>query len=145
MIRDIQYRCNTCGHVFDRPTVCLGDRYQPDCYECPSCHGDDYEPVFECSRCGELFNEEDLYYGICEGCLRELAKDKELAFAYGEKNKCGEFYGTGGGELNGLIAFSWDATDANNELFKSITEQDAVEYCMEDKYQFASFVREYDV
>ena len=145
MIRDIQYRCNRCGRVFDRPTLIRGDFFSPDEYECPSCRSDDYEPVFECTRCEELFHEEDLYNGICEGCLRELAKDRELAFAFGERNKCGEFYGKGGGELNGLIAYAWDATDANNELFKSVTEQDAEEYCMDDIYEFASFVQEYEI
>lgn len=144
MIRDIQYRCNRCGHVFDRPTLIRGDFYSPDTCECPSCRSDDYEPVFECSRCEELFPEEDLYYGICEGCLRELAKDKELAFAYGENNSVSKFWDDDG-KLNGLIAYAWNSTDANNELFKSVTEKDAEEYCMEDKYEFASFVQEYDV
>lgn len=65
------YRCLDCGEVFE------------DYELCPCCGGD-CEELFECPECGEKFEQEFIENGVCENCLKNLAKDLEMCCEVGK-------------------------------------------------------------
>lgn len=72
-----QCKCTSCGYVFDfedRTVVKESHGFNDGFYEtfscCPNCGGDWVDAV-DCFKCGETFEEGELYSGWCEKCLRE--------------------------------------------------------------------------
>ena len=76
------YLCMDCCHVFDEPVYKPPTRF--DGYSelrlCPHCGRSDITYAAHCERCGEVFPEDDLSYGICQKC------EDEVEGAYAEYN-----------------------------------------------------------
>ena len=84
--------CTDCGYVFDyedRTVVKESHGFNDGFYEtfscCPNCGGDWVDAV-DCCKCGETFEEGELYDGWCEKCLRETI-NYDTFFEYCEANK----------------------------------------------------------
>lgn len=41
--------------------------------ECPFCHSTDLVEAKQCEECGEWYDEDDVYDGICDKCLNDKA------------------------------------------------------------------------
>ena len=87
-----QCKCTDCGYVFDfedRTVVKESHGFDDGFYEtfscCPNCGGNWVDAV-DCCKCGETFEEGELYDGWCEKCLRETI-NYDTFFEYCEANK----------------------------------------------------------
>ncbi len=69
------YICKECNFKFDEPMAIVerhgfNDGFAEHFHVCPNCAGD-YEELFECDKCGAECEEDELYNGLCEKCLRD--------------------------------------------------------------------------
>ena len=91
----MMFKCCECGHLFE-------EGEQAEWYEnygaeigsekfcgCPLCRGG-YECVYQCKKCGKWHDEDDLYEGWCEECLRETI-NFDTFFEYCEANKKNQY------------------------------------------------------
>lgn len=129
--------CLHCGAEFESP---LRDYdYATGHFDdsCPNCGSEDIEEAAECEECGAVKSAETIerYDGLCEDCIREKAADLETAFRYGMDNKVTI-------EVNGLIASAWSTFQMEMELLRSVTQDDAVRYCMDDYGDFAYWLKQ---
>ena len=95
----MMYRCCECGNLFEEGEQAVWEeRHGLDSppYEklsgCPVCKGD-YEEVYQCKECGAWHYEDELYYGLCEKCLRETI-NYDTFFEYCEANKDEQYLDT---------------------------------------------------
>ena len=65
--------CANCGEVFEELYHYTMPLTKDDFYGCPRCGAvGGFREISNCSGCGEVFDEEDLYSGFCEDCLRKF-------------------------------------------------------------------------
>lgn len=106
------YRCADCGAVFDEPRRCYGEMLEhfgfpcrePDLKICPSCGGDSFEEVCQCSVCGAWLPEDEMEAWedeanedsgfLCEDCagklLRQFSNVVEAHFTPWERSYLAE-------------------------------------------------------
>lgn len=136
------YKCNVCGAEFETPREVTEREREEDGFIhvwvdslCPSCGDDDFDEVEECTECGQLCAE--LYNGICEDCLTELAYDSDTVWFYGQDNKVSR-------DINGVVSWLLDNDeDFEAYLLKYFDKAEAyekAEYCLQDKYEFSNFI-----
>lgn len=147
------YKCDNCGCEFEEPY-----KLQEDTGEifnvCPDCKETDYYELETCKICGEYFNQDELWNGMCEQCLKDEFEvhrglkfvechktDFYLDYLYGIKTS----YRTGMNKKLGdlikliendyLTSFDWeDDLNGNIKLLR--------EYCLDDLSDWAAFVEE---
>lgn len=78
------YRCDNCRQVFADP---VADKGEPPVSYCPWCGDDSFFPVEACTECGVYFAENELFDGLCLGCLRKTI-DYPAALAYMLTREC---------------------------------------------------------
>ena len=104
------YECLICDrrfHEFDVQTDEFGNKKAV----CPYCKGD-IEDLYECKVCGEMFTDDELTSGVCDGCIYEdVTFDRCLRYgADCEENIA----------INGFIASVLDAETINRILAEEI-------------------------
>lgn len=87
MIEGGLYICNDCGAVFENPKKICGhgtytrhDWDSPDEYVCPACGSDYFSQASRCEECKDVYADDYLTYGLCECCIKELAKKHAVDF-----------------------------------------------------------------
>ena len=135
--------CLHCGHEFEEIHAKNYDSATGTWEEyCPNCGSEDFEEAEKCEKCGEWHISDKVANGICEDCLTE-ASTPQNAYAWGEHEKQGV-------ELNGFVAWAFTADEINsillNELMKSkdLADKYARDYCMDDAWMFANYLKEED-
>lgn len=133
--------CMHCGHEFEEPQKDYdrGTGHMDEC--CPNCGSEDFEEAAECEICGTTHSVDALENGVCKDCLEKRAT-LENAYAYGEKYRTSI-------EINGLLAYAFDAKEIEGFLRMVLREsrykdRDARNFCMDDPYEFAKFIKEED-
>ena len=115
------YRCLECGHIFEegeqaRWSESRGEFWGSPCSEemsgCPLCKGD-YEETVKCEVCGSEHLEDELFGGVCEGCIDEYRKDFNSCYeiSLGEKEEI---------KINSLLASLFEPSDIEAILIKHI-------------------------
>lgn len=139
------YICLHCGHSFDEPHNRYNRRWSDSddsAAYCPNCGSEDFEEAEKCEKCGEWHIADKVSNGICENCLTKSATVSN-AFAWGNKDKQGV-------ELNGFIAWAFTPDEIEsvllNDLMKSkdLANKYARDYCMDDAWMFAQYLKEED-
>lgn len=143
------YVCNRCGEVTDELesyTEMHGaegtSNYGPITFD-KECHcGGNFVEAKQCNLCGEWFDPDTLYDGICEDCLKK-ATTEENAYKLGEE--CKESV-----EINGFLKSVFD-TDEIEQILKNAYEdlpqyyknRDATNYCLDDIEAFAETLNQW--
>lgn len=71
------YQCDECKKTFEANEIerWVDERVGDSClysYHCPHCKSEEFGEVVECSRCGQEWNENELSYGLCPDCQKEI-------------------------------------------------------------------------
>ena len=137
------FKCIHCGHEFEDIDARNYDSASGTWEEyCPNCGSEDFKEAEKCEECGEWRIADKVVNGMCEDCLKKAATVPN-AFAYGNRDKHGV-------ELNGFIAWAFTADEIEsvllNELMKSkdLAAKYAKDYCMDDSWMFAEYLKEED-
>lgn len=116
------YSCNECGELFAEPETFYDDvPYGSQTVRCesgsgcPYCSGN-YSNVVECEWCGEFSNENKVYSGLCEDCIKEKCNTFEQLFQFAKTI-------TPEGEVNALITHLIGDTDKLNLFFEMVIKQ----------------------
>ena len=107
-----RYKCDRCGKEFDELDF-VTEPHGEKVVCCPYCHGW-FEEVYECKICGEHYTEDELYGGVCDGCIYENV-DLNKCFQLGAD--CEESIA-----INGFIASVFDTDQINYILMQKIKE-----------------------
>lgn len=93
MIHHDAWICNECGRTFSEPKkIPHGGGYDEEpWYECPFCGSDDYTLADYCVLCECVFPDEKLSYGLCEECVKKLAKDYANEYVTSDINVFDDF------------------------------------------------------
>lgn len=115
------YSCNECGELFAEPETIYDDvpygSQMVRCASgsvCPYCNGD-YSNAVQCDECGDYTNENELYGGLCEYCIKEKCKTFEQLFQFAKTI-------TPEGEVNALIKHLIGDTDKLNDFFELVVK-----------------------
>ncbi len=136
------YICMRCGNHFEEIDRKHYDNSTGVWEEyCPNCGSEDFEEARHCIKCDEWFpiddtNKPDNYMigSICKDCLtKRMTVDN--AFRYGNARKVVPEEG-----LNSFIYHSWSRYNAENELVKSCTPEDARRFISDDLYDFSEWL-----
>jgi len=144
--------CKKCGRVLQDSDLVLHKDYEDGvCYDstvCCPCGSEDLVEAERCEECGEYFPADELYDGICKGCLKqEMTVDNAL--------KCGE---EGGARqtisVNGFLASCFSEDEINRILEEKLQNLidssyasamgiiDKAEcWCEEDETYFADWLK----
>ncbi len=143
------YICNRCGETTDEVetyTEMHGaegtSNYGAITFD-EECHcGGNFVEAKQCNLCGELFDPDDMYDGICEDCLKKETTE-ENALKMGEE--CKESV-----TINGFLKSVFDTEEieqilknAYNELPQYYKNIHTNTYCLEDITAFAEQINKW--
>lgn len=142
----MKYQCHECDGFFDEPDIIKETHgFTDGSYEevamCPYCRGY-FEPVYRCKICNELFTDDEINNGVCDGCLYEPAEDIGRMLTISEEfepEKIG---------INRLVAWVFTEEQINTMLINKLKEISefvritAYEFIDDDKYAFADKLKE---
>lgn len=135
----MKYICEECEKVIDEEELETykephGEVFNMWCY----CGGE-YVPAETCELCGEPCLK--IYSGVCAECLNDCAELEE-AIDYGEQNKKEIL-------INGYLAREFTLEEIELILMREVREEKRLglklkyeEFCLEDKCDFAEFLKE---
>ena len=141
--------CNRCGETIDE----IGTEIEMHGAEGTSnfgaiefdkpCHcGGYFVEAKRCHICGEYFDPDNMYDGICEDCLKKETTEEN---AYGLGEECKELV-----EINGFLKSVFNAGEieqilknAYNELPQYYKNKHTNTYCLEDITAFAEQVNKW--
>lgn len=136
------YKCVECGHIFEEGEEKRWDEYQGECfgfpyYEqmdgCPVCKGN-FEKTVRCKLCNSEHLADELWSGVCEGCIEERKNDLSVCKEIGD----GDLREI---KINGLLASFFEQGEIEQILFDFIRikcpDADFSKYIDEDKSWFA--------
>lgn len=140
------YVCNRCGATTDEIesyTEWHGaegtSNYGEITFDKPCRCGGNFVEAKECNLCGEWFDPDNMYDGICEECLKKETTE-ENAYKLGEE--CKESV-----KINGFLKSVFDTEEivqilknAYNDLPQYYKNKHTNKYCLEDITDFAERV-----
>ena len=131
--------CNKCGEVVKETEMDIIRGTSPEEEEC-GCGGWFVEAE-RCALCGEFFDKEILENGCCSGCIEEEV-GLDGAFDFGDEDKQNI-------QINGFINWFlgkdlekvlWSYLMADESIREELNKA-ARQYCTDDTYSFAGFLR----
>lgn len=91
----MNYKCLDCGTVFDAENAHTysesrsywGMPCSEEFMECPNCKSDCFEETHSCELCGAEFLQDELYGGVCKGCIDDYKFDIDACIDIGQTEK----------------------------------------------------------
>lgn len=107
-------------------------------------HNEYEEELFECELCGGRELEEDINNGVCDRCLeKEISFIKAVEYGANRKEQV---------ELNGFLFSQFTDREIEEILIEELKKYGEVfplklrkgieEYCLDDKWDFAEFIKD---